>query len=1554
MPTDDPTPETDAADNARDNNAAGATGAQPEGDADRMAMPVDAEQPPRLPFPVVGVGASAGGLEAFSEFLAALRPDSGMAFVFIQHLPPERESMIAEILSKRTKMPVQQVEDGMEVRPNHLYVIRPGHVVTIKDGRLRLGPQLGRGAANRPVDDFFRSLAEEQRERAIAVVLSGMGSNGSAGAQAVKAVGGLCVAQDPESAQYDSMPRHLVDQGYADYILRPTDMPEVLLQYAGHPYARDVHEASAGVGDGAGKHLREVMVILRTRVRQDFSGYKKPTVLRRIQRRMGLTRTTDLADYVRLLRQSPLEVQALADDLLIHVTGFFRDADAWEALRQRVIAPLVTSREVGSEVRCWVTACSSGEEAYTLAMLLLEEAERADKPLEIKVFATDMAHRSLVHARAGVYPGGIESEIDPRRLERFFEKDGGLYRVKQPLRECVLFAPQNVLQDPPFSRLDIVTCRNLLIYLEPEMQRRVMSLLHFGLREGGTLFLGTSETVGAADELFEAVDKRARIFRRIGPTRHGSIDFPLPHRVRAAAGDGDGDGDDGAAAAAAASVASVAAHYRRNLMRPASLAALTQRTLLHHHTPAAVTVDRDHRVLYFHGNTQPFLEQPPGEPTRDLLALSRDGVRGAVRVALHRAAAEHHAATVHDGWVQTAPGRRARLAVTASPVVTDEIGPDYYVVSFERREEFDYPGGNGGEGGGGGAAAESGDGRAVAEAELRRVRDELQTTVEELQTANEELKAANEEVTSINEELQSANEELETSKEEMQSLNEELTTLNAQLQAKMEEYQDARNDLTALLTSTEIAVLFLDTDFRIRRFTPAVRELLDLIPGDLGRPLADLHRKFDDPHLIDDVRAVLDRLVPAEREVPAANGRHYARRALPYRTADQRIDGVVVTFFDVTDRKRAERERADLRELAEKTVETLHEPLLVLRADLTVDSANPAFYRDFKVAPGQTRGRKIYDLGNGQWDIPALRTALEEVLPQSKAFDDFEVTHVFEGLGRRVMLLNGRQLDHQQLILLGIRDVTERHDAEAALRGSEKRFRTLVQNLHDYAILMTGPDGVITEWSDGAARVTGYAAEAAIGRHVSIIYTPQQVAEGYVERELAEAAETGRAEREDWRVRRSGERFWCNEVVTAVRDESGALRAFAKISRDLGERRWMEQALRESEERFRLIVENVQDYAIFTSDALGNVTTWNAGAQRIFRYAADEIIGVNARVLFTPEDQALGEHEKELDTARREGRASDDRWQMRKGGERFFAGGVTTAVYDAAGNHTGFIKILRDETRRKQWEDQLRTANEALEKRVAERTGSLAAHQRQLRSLVAELGRAEIRQRRALSTELHDNLAQLLAVCKIRASAIEAQAPPDTPLRTEAGMVKNGLQDAITYTRGLMTDLRPDVLDEHDLAAALEWAAERMGRHGLRVEVVDDGKPKPLHEEVLGFLFQAVRELLWNVVKHAKATEAAIRVERADGKVRVTVEDRGRGFDASKRPAPSEEGGYGRFSIGERIDLLGGKLEISSARRRGTKVTLTAPLEQSDGHGDRGRPPPPVTPPDPNSWRDLL
>jgi two-component system, chemotaxis family, CheB/CheR fusion protein len=841
-----------------------------------------------LPFPVVGIGASAGGLEALEDFFSNTPPDSGMAYIVVQHLSPEHQSLMAEILARHTAMPVSQITDGMSVEANHVYVIAPGFTLTLGGGKLHLGEPTEKRGHRRPVDDFFRSLAEEQKRKAIVVILSGTGTNGTAGAQAIKASGGICVAQNPDSAAFPGMPSSLIHAGYADLVLEVREIPGLLLRYVSNPYVGLEPEARAAEQDlqPDRAHLREILAILRTRTRHDFSGYRKPTLFRRLQRRMGLSALTKLTDYASLLREDPKEALALANDLMINVTGFFRDPEAWEALRNSVISPLCASRQDGEPIRAWVTACASGEEAYSLAILIAEELRaRGLERTEVKIFATDTADKSLALARAGVFPGGIESDLAPERIDRFFDKDEYTYRVKKEIRDMVVFAPQDVLRDPPFSRVDLVTCRNLLIYLEPETQRRVISLLHFSLRDGGYMFLGTTESFGGSEHLFEVMSKRWRIYRRTGHTQHRFTDVPT-FNLRAPA------------------------NAMRALEIPTgppvkpSPTLLLQRALLERYGPPTVVVDRSDQVVYFHGATDSFLRQPAGEPTRDLLQLVRPQLRLVVRNVIRNAIRDNGAFTAR-AEVGEPPFPARQVEITCEPVIQGKA-PEYFLVSF-RLIDGRAEGGEEGSPAAKPISPEQAQREAGVIEEVEALRHELQNTVEAFEATSEELKASNEEATSINEELQSTNEELETGKEELQSVNEELTTVNSQLQTKIAQLEAMTNDLANLLGSTDIAVIFLDADFRVRRYTPAVSDLLELIESDIGRPITDLAPKFTDEHLLTDARQVLQRLIPLEREVRSRSGRWYLRRTLPYRTSENRIEGVVITFVDVGARKRAER-----------------------------------------------------------------------------------------------------------------------------------------------------------------------------------------------------------------------------------------------------------------------------------------------------------------------------------------------------------------------------------------------------------------------------------------------------------------------------------------------------------------------------------------------------------------------------------------------------------------------------------------------------------------------
>jgi two-component system, chemotaxis family, CheB/CheR fusion protein len=968
------------------------------------------------PFPIVGIGMSAGGLEVATEFLQAMPPDSGMGFVIIQHLEPTRKSLLAELLGKHTYMPVIEVEDGMAVQANHVYVIVPAQTLLIKDGILRLSePEQPRGRRH-PIDDFFTALAVDRKIGAIAIVLSGAGSNGSAGIQDIKLSGGMVIAQKPETAKFDSMPRHAIASGTVDYVLAPADMPEALMRYARHPYIQG--DAIEAIAAASKSNFGDMLAVVRARGGHDFRQYKRTTLLRRTHRRMGLAGLESLDEYLAKLRDDSAELQALVRDMMINVTGFFRDPEAWEALDREIIEPLVQQAGPDQTIRAWVPACSTGEEAYTIAMLLAEHAETSEKGLQVKIFATDLADTNLAAARRGVYPGSMVERLSSDRLDRFFEKTGESYRVKREIRETVVFAPQNLLTDPPYSKMDLVSCRNLLIYLDAEGQNRVLSLAHFALREGGYLFLGNAESIGQRDHLFSIVSKRWRIYRRTGGRQPTVLDLPTwstqpPERDRATP----------------------------------TLADVAVRALADRFGPASVIIDRHYRIQHFHGTTAEFLTQPSGAPTLDLMAMARDGLALSIRRAVKQA--------LEDNGVAKSIATRAkigRIEVTASPLGAQN-GDGLMLVSFSPARKARKS-----------RSAAPTESNAEAERprdyddELKEARDELQTIMEDYETANEELKAANEEATSVNEELQATNEELESSKEELQALNEELNAVNTELEHKVAELDETGDDLRNLLSGNEIATIFLDENTRIKWFTPAVTRLFEVIDTDIGRPISNLAQKFVSGDLVGKAREAIDHLRMTQEEVRADNGRFYSLRVQPYRTRDNRIVGAVASFIDVTELQRSQSQITAARDYAEAIVRTVHDPMIVLNGDLRVQSANPAFYSYFQTAAEETEGRPLYELGNTQWDIPELRKLLDELLPNAVWIANFEIESVFPKIGRRQMALNAQRIvgfgDRPDLILLAFDDVTEQKRAErhrelliAELSHRVKNSLTIVQSI---------------------------------------------------------------------------------------------------------------------------------------------------------------------------------------------------------------------------------------------------------------------------------------------------------------------------------------------------------------------------------------------------------------------------------------------------------------------------------------------------------------------------
>ncbi len=832
---------------------------------------------------VVGIGASAGGLEAFQTFFKAMPPDSGLAFVLILHLAPSVESLLAELVGRRTQMPVRQVTKDTPLEPNQVYVIAPDATLTLRSGVLHVGKRTEAPHERATIDLFLRSLAEEQGTGAVAIVLSGSGSDGAVGLQAVKEHGGITMAQKSGGAQFHQMPQHAVATGLVDHVLDVQDMPAVLMDWVAHRSRLNEHLGPDGLQRDAVRHLQEVHRILRRRTGHDFSQYKSSTIIRRLLRRLQLGRFDTFRAYVARLRKDGEEVEELFKDLLIGVTHFFRDPEAFAVLERQVIRPLLSSRGADDRVRIWAPGCASGEEAYSLAMLLRENLPSSDGAPHVQIFASDIDDAALDVGRAGRYSQQAVENVSPERRDRFFTRQGSTWAISKEIREMVLFASHNIIRDPPFSRLDLISCRNLLIYMEPELQKKLVPLLHYALEGDGYLFLGPSEKITSHADLFRAVDKLHGIYQRKNRPNRPAPELPLarvPHyteRPRERAGD----------AQAAA---------------PSRVAQTAERVLLQEFGPAGVVVDEHGYIMQFFGRTGRLLEPPPGSPTTNVHDMARRELRADLRVLLREV--ERRKERVERPAVPVQFNGAARLIALSAYPLPEHAEQGLYLVAFvdhgpaELRRD----------GKGRGKKDKSAPTVSVElERELGETRERLQTTIEELESSNEELKSQSEELMSMNEEMQSTNEELETSREELQSLNEELETVNAELQNKVGELSHANSDLENLLRSTRIATVFLDAGMRIRSFTPAATDMFRLIENDVGRPITDIAARFDTSELLRDIRHVLKTLETRERQVRVADGDGWhIMRILPYRTLDNVISGTVITFSDVSQLKRTE------------------------------------------------------------------------------------------------------------------------------------------------------------------------------------------------------------------------------------------------------------------------------------------------------------------------------------------------------------------------------------------------------------------------------------------------------------------------------------------------------------------------------------------------------------------------------------------------------------------------------------------------------------------------
>ncbi|HEX3048749.1 MAG TPA: chemotaxis protein CheB [Bacillota bacterium] len=966
-------------------------GLQPDSLSGQISRGKSEESPPPS-CPVVCIGASAGGLDSFIQVLQNLPPNTGMAFVLIQHLDPDRPSSLTEILARKTEMPVSQITTNLVVASNHIYVIPPNTNLVILHGVLHLMPREDLPRQNLPIDYFMQSLAEDQGNKAIGVILSGTASDGALGLKAIKAGGGITFAQSPETAEYDGMPRHSIAVGDVDFVLSPSEIAKELALIGRHPYLLPViapKEDDLFFPDQ--DNLNRIFSLLRSVTGADFSYYKPTTLKRRIMRRMVLHNIAGVAGYVKYLQHNPVEIKALSQDILIGVTSFFREPESFEQLKAVVFPNLIKNKPDNIPLRIWAPGCSTGEEAYSLAIVLLEFLEEQGIKRPIQIFATDLNGAVIEKARSGIYPESIKQDVTPERLRRFFIKVSGGYQISKAVRDLCIFAEQNVIKDPPFSRLDLVSCRNVLIYFGPVIQRKVIPIFHYALNPTGYLMLGTSESVGTFLDLFALVDKQNKIYAKKAALTPLRFDF-----------------------AAVEDAATRLEDYKemKNIRPDYDVLKEADQILLAQYVPASILVNDKLEILQFRGRTDPYLSHSPGLASFNLFKMTRPDLSIELHKAIHQAEKEEGPVR-KEGLQINDDGQVRDLNIEVFPLKDPVQEKNYFLIVFEEvtlstgampdpilpnRVEPE-PG------------IHSDEIRQLNQLkkELAATIEYQQSIIEQREAANEELRAANEEIQSSNEELQSTHEEMETAKEELQATNEELVTVNEEIRNRNAEVNLVNNDLSNLLSSTNIPIVILGNDLRIRRFTTMAEKVMNLIPTDVGRPLSDIRSNIELPQLEAIIREVIDTLTIREQEVQDRWGRWYSLCIRPYKTFDNKIDGVVMTLFDINTLKPSLEQLQESRDYM-AILETIREPFLILDARFRVKLANQAFCRTFQVAPSETENQVIFSLGNGQWDIPMLRALLEEILPQNSSFHDFKVEHIFPKIGHRVMLLNARRI----------------------------------------------------------------------------------------------------------------------------------------------------------------------------------------------------------------------------------------------------------------------------------------------------------------------------------------------------------------------------------------------------------------------------------------------------------------------------------------------------------------------------------------------------------------
>mgnify|MGYP003648639937 CR=1 FL=1 len=1496
------------------------------------------DQQKRLPI-VVGIGASAGGLDALRNFLACVSENSSLSFVIIQHLDPTHESALTDLLSRETSMKVEEVSGHIEVQPNHVYVIPPNKYLSIQHCVLKLSDPEQKRGSRRAIDYFLSSLAKDQCEHAIGIILSGTGSDGTAGLRDIKEAGGLVIAQSPEEAGQDGMPRSAINSGYVDLVLPVSKMPERLLRYVKHSYLHGPMTAQAAEREDQDQ-LGVLTEILRRLTDFDFRRYRRNTLLRRVQRRMGLQQIEELSDYLLLIQDNEKEAQALARDLLIGVTHFFRNSQAWELLDEKVLVPLFEQCDGKKPVRVWVAGCASGEEAYTVAMLLHEHAERHGTNCRFQIFATDIAVHALEKARAGFYPESISDNLSKSRLRRFFNKEAEGYKVKSNLRESVVFAQQNVLSHPPFSKLDLITCRNLLIYLEPDAQKRLLSVFQFALKEHGHLFLGSSESIGERSHYFESVSREWRIYKRKSFKAPPLIDFT--------------DGPLGKQ-----NFAEKINDKNRKQSMP-SLSEQVYSQLLSESESAIVVVNSDRRLVFLQGPVEDYLQFNRGELSPDLPELStlaREGLRAKLRTIMHRVP-QSESPIKMDTRVKR-DGQYIPCRITARRLKGGgQNNEEFYLVTFEPvatepaavldhskyTEEI---------------------GTRELELELSTTREQLNSTIEELETANEELKASNEEAMTMNEELQSNNEELETSKEELQSLNEELTTLNNQLELKVEQLQRTTNDLNNLMSSTQIAVVFLDSQLRIRMFTPAAKDLFHVISGDVGRRVSDITMRFSDRELLEDAEEVLHSLQPRETQVLSENGRSFVRRIVPYRSDDNRIEGVVLTFSDVS-RLESITEKLRLRELQQAALAKLGHFALQARdlqilfehvSAVTRDTLEIEYVKILELLPDGEHmllragvgwreglvGSATVGSGSNSQAGHTLRSdtpIIVENLASEARFNgpellvehgvvsgmsviirgDKEPFGVFGAHTAQRRVFTNEDVNFLQSVSNILSEAMERNRVESALKESEERFRMLADNISQLAWTADAL-GHGVWYNKRWYEYTGLSWDEVQGDGWKQLHHPDHLAR--VMTKLEECSAKGEAWEDTFPLRgRDGSYRWFLSRAIPIRDDdTGKIILWFGTNTDITARRYAEESLRESEELVRTIAENSTQGLVMMNEK-GICTYVNNALLKMTGYSAEEIRSRPLHDLVHhhhPDGRPYPIEDCPIDRALPENnsiRAHEDLF-FRKDGSTFPVMCAASPIFKN-GKPVSTVIEIRDITQAKQAEESLRDADRRKDE-------FLATLSHELRNPLAPIrGGLDVLM---LAKEDPETVNE---VCAIMSRQLE-----------QLIRLVDDLLDVTRITRGKMYLRKRRLLLSEIVDATVEGCRRFVEEAGQQLAIEVPEKPISVEADP-NRLTQVLCNLLHNASKYTpQGGHITLHADSNDSEVILTVKDDGIGisnnenehiFEMFGQIDPSGEQGQSGLGIGltlvkSLVDLHGGQIKVKSeGEGQGTSFIVELPI----------------------------